>query len=118
MSKKHIPILSGTRFGRLTTTNSPYRPNPKGKGEIMYECTCVCNSEPKYYATWKLRSGHSKSCGCLRKDVRRSEGLRTLIKRGIKLHQSELDFIKQTKSEQEDITNGETINPLDSSTKS
>ena len=97
MGCKHIPITPGTKFGRLTSTSEISQPT--SKGEYYYKCNCICGSEPKFYATWKLKSGHTKSCNCLRRDVRKLKGRLNLIKRGIKLSKSELDWITNMQNE-------------------
>ena len=100
MGCKHIPIPHFTKFGRLTTTDAPTSlPPGKGKGEIYYEAICECGTI-KNYASWKLKSGHSRSCGCLRKDHLHAKGLKTLIKKGVALAQSELDFKAKVEKEQ------------------
>ena len=66
MSCKHKPIPAGTRFGRLVVTSAPTI--TKGKGNIMYECRCDCGSPDRYYYSNKLKSGWTRSCGCLRRD--------------------------------------------------
>ena len=55
--------LSGKRFGRLSVSNRTEHP-----GRIKYYCVCDCGNEVTVAAD-KLRSGHTKSCGCLRKEV-------------------------------------------------
>lgn len=55
--------LVGQQFGRLTVTSLA-----KGRGthgEVNYNCRCECGSEI-VRNTNKLRTGRTKSCGCLR----------------------------------------------------
>ena len=52
--------LTGQRFGLLTVISEA----PKGKGGIRWHCLCDCGKQT-ITSTAHLRSGHSKSCGCL-----------------------------------------------------
>lgn len=63
--------LSGQVFGRLTVVNRV--PSVKGQGGVVWNVVCECGSTRKVLSN-SLRSGNSKSCGCLVKDVQR--GLR------------------------------------------
>ena len=56
--------LLNTRFGRLTVIESA--PN-KGK-RSQWKCKCDCGNEI-ITLTESLRSGSTKSCGCLRIDT-------------------------------------------------
>lgn len=54
--------MAGKRFGRLIVLYE----NGKNKcGAYMYVCRCDCGNI-KTISGLKLRSGHTKSCGCLR----------------------------------------------------
>lgn len=59
--------LVGQKFGRLTVVAlSTHRGN---RGQIRWECECECGN--KHIVTGEsLRSGKSKSCGCLLKESR------------------------------------------------
>ncbi len=64
-NKNIEPVSAGTKFGRLTIleeAGSDYR------GQVVYLCKCVCGTSTKVLG-YSLRSGVTKSCGCLRKDV-------------------------------------------------
>ena len=61
--RKHIPIPVGTTYGRLTILEQP--PQQRGKGNYLYFCQCGCGNTGWFYS-YKLRSGHTQSCGCLR----------------------------------------------------
>ena len=52
--------LTGNVFGELTATNSSYRKNNR----TYWRCICSCGKEITV-AFSNLRSGHTKSCGCL-----------------------------------------------------
>lgn len=54
--------LTGMRFGRLTVKN--IRRTSNG---IMWECSCDCGGSTVTTSA-KLRSGHTQSCGCLRRE--------------------------------------------------
>lgn len=57
--------LTGQKFGRLTVI----RRNGTGKsGNALWECVCDCGNI-KTIAGKSLRSGSSKSCGCLQKEI-------------------------------------------------
>ena len=61
MKKAHNFIdLTGQRFGRLITIKYLY--NSK------WLCKCDCGNETIVH-TQKLKSGHTKSCGCLQKEI-------------------------------------------------
>lgn len=52
--------IAGVRYGRLTAIE----PIPE-TAPTMWQCTCDCGANTKVRGT-ALRSGHIKSCGCLR----------------------------------------------------
>ena len=52
--------LTGQRFGRLTVIE---RAGTK-HGEAVWRCRCDCGNEV-VVSGYKLRTGHSKSCGCI-----------------------------------------------------
>lgn len=61
--KGRMVDLAGQRFGRLTAI----RPIEERKaGRIVWECVCECGNTA-YVSADSLRSGDTKSCGCLRK---------------------------------------------------
>lgn len=68
--------LIGKKFGRLTVLelyNKLRRRNSRtGKYtyRTMYSCLCECGNKV-VVEQYKLKCGHTKSCGCLRKDVSR-----------------------------------------------
>ena len=55
------PDLTGSRFGRLDVTVRSDRP-------YHWLCVCDCGVTQEYYAH-NLLKGHSRSCGCLAKEV-------------------------------------------------
>ncbi len=54
--------LVGRQFGRLTVL----RPADRRAAQLLWVCSCSCGGQTETTAT-KLRSGHSKSCGCNRR---------------------------------------------------
>lgn len=55
--------LAGKRFGRLVAV----RDSGKKNGAYVWECMCDCGTVA-YVDGRKLKNGHTKSCGCIRKD--------------------------------------------------
>lgn len=64
--KNHRPIIDirGQRFGRLVAEEF-VRVDPK-RG-VIWKCKCDCGNEIEC-PTKSLRSGHTKSCGCLKRE--------------------------------------------------
>lgn len=52
--------LTGEKYGILTVTSLA----GKGSGSFMWNCVCECG-ERRIVAGGKLKSGHTRSCGCL-----------------------------------------------------
>jgi len=59
--------ITGKRFHKLTVL---YRSTnkPKKTKEIPWVCRCTCGTT-KEVSGYSLRTGHTKSCGCLRSEV-------------------------------------------------
>ena len=68
---KKIQDLTGQKFGRLTVIK---RVENSKHGHIMYLCQCECGKQKNIIAS-SLLSGHTKSCGCLNKEVITKHGL-------------------------------------------
>lgn len=68
--------LRGKTFGRLTVL---CRATNTGRGRARWECSCTCGTFKTVVGT-DLTNGHTKSCGCWRKDMPaekfRTHGLR------------------------------------------
>ena len=61
--------LTGKRYGRLTVIKEVERIRyPSGIPDRMWECVCDCGKIFRCN-TGRLRSGNTKSCGCLRKEI-------------------------------------------------
>jgi hypothetical protein len=65
MGNKFKKIENGTKFNRLTVISDG---GISANNKSMCNTICECGNIVKCYAT-ELRSGHIKSCGCLRKEV-------------------------------------------------
>lgn len=61
--------LTGQRFGRLTIVK---RVENSNTGLTRWLCQCDCNKQT-VVASGHLKSGHTKSCGCLRKELPKLE---------------------------------------------
>lgn len=66
--------LTGQTFGRLTVI----APNGRRDSSPHYRCRCECGGEANVRAA-SLRSGRTKSCGCLRDEARKANGSSTFI---------------------------------------
>ena len=62
---KQPPIIPGMRFTRLVVIELA-EPSPSGKPRWKCRCDCGSITQPEAY---KLRSGSTKSCGCLQKET-------------------------------------------------
>lgn len=65
--------LVGQRFGKLLVLRNSdkvkkYLPNTT---ERFVWCRCDCGSPEKEVSIWLLRSGHTSSCGCFKRDKQR-----------------------------------------------
>lgn len=56
--------LIGQRFGRLLVVGI----HESGNGSVVWRCRCDCSKETTV-STAMLRSGNTRSCGCLRDDL-------------------------------------------------
>jgi len=64
--------LTGQVFGRLTVI--AYDHHRKNKG-TYWLCRCSCNGNERVYRGHRLRKGHTRSCGCYRREVSHERGL-------------------------------------------
>lgn len=69
-----MSVLCGEIYGRLTVvlTRTPVRTK---RNEQLVLCVCQCGQEI-YVTAHKLKSGHTKSCGCLQRDIVRARQTR------------------------------------------
>lgn len=72
MAGPRVPDLIGHVFGRLTVIASIVVTH-RGYREHRWVCRCACGVE-RVVLTGGLRSGSTKSCGCLKRDVLRKHG--------------------------------------------
>ena len=64
--------LRGQRFGRLTVVSrAENHVTPSGSISAAWNCVCDCGNSVTVLAS-SLRSGEQKSCGCFRRDLRRT----------------------------------------------
>jgi len=69
LSGKYID-LTGMVFGRLTVLSLEKRKRIKNGTIIYWLCECSCKEKTKTsVASRDLRNGHTKSCGCYKKEV-------------------------------------------------
>jgi hypothetical protein len=72
MDRRRLPqITPGMRFGRLTVI-SRAKSDPRNP---QWSCQCDCGNQTQSH-TSSLRSGRSKSCGCLKKEFKDITGQR------------------------------------------
>ena len=68
---RKIIDLTGQKFGRLTVLKFSHI-----KGHHYYwDCLCICGKQCTV-DEWRLTSGKTKSCGCYRKNMLTTHGLR------------------------------------------
>lgn len=61
--------LTGQKFGRLTVLNKAQSKKfPCGQAMSQYLCECDCGQQIVVLVS-NLKSGHTKSCGCLQKQL-------------------------------------------------
>lgn len=64
---RKTPDLTGQHFGRLTVLERDYAPESR-TGHAKWRCLCACGNM-KTAGSNALRSGHTRSCGCLLHDT-------------------------------------------------
>ena len=69
VGKPRAENLCGASFGRLTVQSRA--PN-RGDERAYWDCICLCGAKTTVNGS-DLKSGHSKSCGCLSVDVNRQK---------------------------------------------
>ena len=72
--------LTGQQFERLTVVKQSENDyvKPDGRHEAKWLCKCNCNDNMYIEVTgYALKSGHTKSCGCLQKETMVKNGLNT-----------------------------------------
>ncbi len=71
MGRSRLKIEPGTVYGRWTVIRAGV---PDAFGQYSYLCRCECGKE-KWVRSMALRSGKSKSCGCLRSEMTRERNV-------------------------------------------
>lgn len=89
--------LTGQRFTKLTAIEPT---GERSGGSIVWRCLCDCGNEVYARAT-SLRSGHTKSCGCLSKDLTR-ERFTTHGMTGTREYQARKDMIRRCRDSKHD----------------
>lgn len=69
-----VKDISGMKFGKLTAIERAENDN---NGRAKWRCMCDCGNEATVLGKL-LRNGHTKSCGCLNKEVVSAMSLRDL----------------------------------------
>ena len=103
MGRKIID-LTGRKFGKLMVIKRNY-PN-RQNGHLMWLCKCECGKE-KIVSGWYLKSGHIKSCGCLKRLILGLANMRLLFraykssakKRGYSFELTEKQFKELTQQD-------------------
>lgn len=70
--------MTGQKYGRLTVLQASHKDK---RGEWHWLCQCECGKQ-KTVSGYKLRSGNTKSCGCMQREcldgrLRRTHGMST-----------------------------------------
>lgn len=63
MPNINFDYMIGQKYGRLTVDNVIYRPG----NSTLVDCICECGNR-KQIVISDVRNGHTRSCGCLRKE--------------------------------------------------
>jgi hypothetical protein len=79
--------LVGIPFGRLTVV----RADGKRNGEAAWLCECQCGTTITV-RSWHLRSGHTQSCGCLGRELRKANGNRFFARMQAQPHRRRQDL--------------------------
>jgi hypothetical protein len=77
-----IKDISGQKFGRLTVTE--FHGIDK-RGYALWNCICECGRRPVVRGD-RLRSGNTKSCGCLSREIHSNQMKKMLTKYGLSNH--------------------------------
>lgn len=60
--------LTGQRFGKLVVLQEVPRDQRKKDKQVEWECQCDCGNKARVITNY-LKSGHTKSCGCMRAEA-------------------------------------------------
>ena len=72
---KYQPLFPGQKFNRLTIIKLDHKkkyiyPNGRIIFREYYLCKCDCGNKKIAYK-WDIKSGHTKSCGCWKDEIRK-----------------------------------------------
>lgn len=74
--------LTGKKFGRLiVTSKADGHISPNGQRRTMWNCKCNCGNEVTVWA-YSLKSGGTKSCGCLKRELSGERILKRCVTHG------------------------------------
>lgn len=62
-------VHQGDRFGRLLVTGAVYSLPTRRSQKRVVDCLCDCGTPKKAVSIYLLLTGHTSSCGCLRREV-------------------------------------------------
>jgi len=106
----NLDDISGQKFNMLTVLDKRKSKKYKNGTQVYWLCKCDCGKE-KYIVSSKIKSGHTKSCGCYRMAFRKLEPgraalnvvfddyQRNAIKRGLQFELSLDEFRKITQQD-------------------
>lgn len=62
----HSEDLTGKKFGRLTVLK---KVGSNERKQVVWLCQCDCGSPPIEVTSASLKSGNTKSCGCIKREM-------------------------------------------------
>lgn len=68
---RNVENILGKKFGRLLVTENL---NEKIHGSTLHRCLCECGKTVDVPISY-LKSGHTKSCGCFRKEAKKTHNM-------------------------------------------
>jgi len=75
-----IVQIKGMKFDRLTVVKDS---GIRSRKEVVWECLCDCGNIT-FVASYKIRSGHTRSCGCLSRERARKMMTEMSTKHGMR----------------------------------
>jgi hypothetical protein len=86
MGRKGLEIIIGDKFNKLKIIDiAPLHIRPSGQAEKMVLCECECGTITPPRSYYKIKTGRTKSCGCLHNEI----SLKNLLYHGIILSEDE-----------------------------
>lgn len=75
--------LTGSKFGRLLIIEqAPSRRDKNGNSCVFWKCKCDCGNVIEKKASL-IKTGHSKSCGCLQRETIKKQGHKNFKGEGV-----------------------------------